>query len=164
MGIFNKKNKNLLEEEFFKEEEPFSLESVSKQEPSHALTPEEVLANNHHSPTVSDGRALDALKKRMLSATKKEENIPQPNKIAFTVSEPQKEKNDDNKTLLEKCKPFITDDKGEDVLANSAPIYELQSVAEILKSDSQKAIERLSEKYSVSFEDIDKIKVEKQAP
>lgn len=164
MGIFSKKNKDLLDEELLNDEESFTLGNFSKQEPSHALTPEEVLQSKHHSHTASDGHALDSLKKRMLKATKKEEDIPQPNKIAFTISEPTKEKNDNGKTLLEKCKPFITDDKGEDVLANSAPIYELQSVAEILKSDSQKAIERLSEKYNVSFDNIEKIKVNKQTP
>lgn len=166
MGIFGKKQKDedYLDEEFLNQESPISLGNFLKQEPSHALTPEEVL-RGQRAPSASDGHALDSLKKRMLKATKKEEEVPPAiNKIAFTISEPEPEEKDDGKSLLEKCKAYITDDSGENVLVKTAPIYELQSVAEILKSDSQKALERLSEKYNVSFDDMGKIETNTVSP
>lgn len=57
-------------------------------------------------------------------------------------------------SLLDKCMPFITDEDGNKTDLNSIPLYKLESVAEILKSDSEKALERLSEKYDIAFDDL----------
>ena len=51
-------------------------------------------------------------------------------------------------TLLEKCRPFILDGEGDDSAMKSAPTYKLESVAEILNNESQKALDRLSQKYT----------------
>ncbi|MGN0494570.1 MAG: hypothetical protein ACI4F7_13055, partial [Acutalibacteraceae bacterium] len=60
------------------------------------------------------------------------------------------------KTLLEKCRPFILDGESDDSAMKSTPTYKLESVAEILKSESQKTLDRLSEKYDISFDDLGK--------
>lgn len=59
------------------------------------------------------------------------------------------------KTLLEKCRPYILDEDGKDTSA-SAPTYKLESVAEILSSQSKKTLEKLSEKYDITFDDLGK--------
>ena len=64
------------------------------------------------------------------------------------------EKNTNEKTLLEKCRPFILDGEGSDSAMKSAPTYKLESVAEILNSESQKALDRLSQKYDIAFDDL----------
>lgn len=60
------------------------------------------------------------------------------------------------KTLLEKCRPFILDGEGDDSAMKSAPTYKLESVAEILNNESQKALDRLSQKYDITFDDLSK--------
>lgn len=59
-------------------------------------------------------------------------------------------------TLLEKCRPFIIDDNGGDDAMHREPTYRLQSVAEILKEESEKTLSRLSEKYDIAFDDLKK--------
>lgn len=66
------------------------------------------------------------------------------------------EKSPHEKTLLEKCRPFILDGEGDDSAMKSAPTYKLESVAEILNNESQKAIDRLSQKYDIAFDDLGK--------
>lgn len=62
---------------------------------------------------------------------------------------------ENTKTLLEKCRPYILDDDGKDT-SSSAPTYKLESVAEILNSQSKKTLEKLSEKYDITFDDLGK--------
>ena len=66
------------------------------------------------------------------------------------------EKNTNEQTLLEKCRPFILDGEGDDSAMKSAPTYKLESVAEILNNESQKALDRLSQKYDIAFDDLGK--------
>ncbi|MCQ2454912.1 MAG: hypothetical protein MJ090_02045 [Clostridia bacterium] len=54
-------------------------------------------------------------------------------------------------SLLEKCKHYTYDDEGNDVSLDDSPIYELKSVADILKSDSKDALESLSKKYNITI-------------
>lgn len=61
---------------------------------------------------------------------------------------------DKKSSLLDKCSAYIIDEDGNEADLNAKPLYKLQSVAEILKTDSEKALERLSEKYDVSFDDL----------
>ena len=77
----------------------------------------------------------------------KEEKEPQ---IPKAEAETKQEK----KSLLDKCMPYIIDENGVDTSVNEEPLYKLQSVAEILRADSAKALERLSEKYDMSFESL----------
>ena len=61
---------------------------------------------------------------------------------------------DKKNTLLDICMPYVIDENGDDASKDSAPLYELQTVAEILKEQSQKSIESLSKKYDMIFEDL----------
>ncbi|MBQ6848273.1 MAG: cation-translocating P-type ATPase [Clostridia bacterium] len=97
-----------------------------------ALTTDEILKDGGEASTLNS--ALDSLLKKVTSATNKQE---QPN------PEP---------TLLDKCLPYIIDDEGNDISQNEKPLYELETVAQILKKDSQKTLEKLSKEYSVVFE------------
>ena len=58
------------------------------------------------------------------------------------------------KTLLEKCRPFILDENGQDHSVDAEPAYQLESVAEILKANSEETIQRLSRDYGIVFEDL----------
>lgn len=60
------------------------------------------------------------------------------------------------KSLLEKCRPFILDDEGDDSAMQTAPTYKLESVAEILKNEGLKTLDKLSQKYDISFDDLGK--------
>lgn len=147
----------------------------------HALTPEEV---SGFSIAASESKAqstsaLEALKKRMLNTrTGSDLTDERPNETDISSGskhvEPSlavpdvkenktdglfsfvEDKKEDGKTLLEKCRPFIIDDNGKDSAMKSEASYKLESVEEILKNDTQKTLDRLSEKYDVSFDDLGK--------
>lgn len=105
------------------------------------LTPEEVLnIGTGAEETVTHTGALDSLKKRLIHTEE---------------AEPTSEKS----SLMDKCLPYFVDDNGEDLSYNDEPLYELQSVADILKADSEESIKRLSEKYGITF-----VKEEKEEP
>ncbi|MCQ2440957.1 MAG: hypothetical protein MJ076_03565 [Clostridia bacterium] len=114
-----------------------SLEKFNSTRPSHVLTPEEVesinSSENNVVATSSNGDALKSLKERMSKFSKKE-------------------------TLLEKCKPYTLDEQGNDMSKPSAPLYELESVADILRSKGEKALDELSKKYDVSIDALGKNK------
>ncbi len=57
-------------------------------------------------------------------------------------------------SLMEKCKPYLVDKDGNEKTLNEEPLYKLQSVADILKSDSEKVLERLSANYDISVENL----------
>ncbi|MBQ7725731.1 MAG: hypothetical protein IJT66_01160, partial [Clostridia bacterium] len=76
------------------------------------------------------------------------------------ISEPSAAENE--KTLLEKCRPFILDENGRDLTVNEEPAYHLQSVAELLKANSEETISRLSRDYGVIWEEIDPLKTEEK--
>ncbi len=129
MKLFSKKQDDLF---FLVDEDENNSISTGEvlPEPTHALTPEEVLSTKIDTSKRYDGAsALDSLKKRMLKATEKDE-----------------------RTLLEKCKPFIVDQEGKDTSINTEPTYTLESVDQILKSDDQKIIDQLAHKYDISFD------------
>ncbi len=65
---------------------------------------------------------------------------------------PEPEKKE--KSLLEKCRPFIIDDEGHDSAMKDTPAYRLESVADILSSESHKTLDRLSQKYDIEFDDL----------
>lgn len=67
-------------------------------------------------------------------------------------SRPEPEKKE--KSLLEKCRPFIIDDEGHDSAMKDTPAYRLESVADILSSESHKTLDRLSQKYDIEFDDL----------
>ena len=140
MKIFSKKQDDffsLLEE---KENDSIYTGEVLP-EPSHALTAEEVLSSKTDTMQRFDSSgALDSLKKRMREAT-----------------------GNDHSTLLEKCKPYILDDEGKDASVQTEPAYTLESVDEILKTDEQKVIDKLAQKYDISFDYLGKYVEQKTA-
>lgn len=137
--------------------------------PAHKLTVEEVLGNNEITTHRYDGKsALESLRQRMLQTS---ENPTDTASIKVTDSEkpvkeePKPEKveeqeapavTESKKTLLEKCKPFITDQDGNNASHNQAPLYKLQSVAEILENNRRKYIDRLAEQYDIKVDDLGK--------
>ena len=142
MKFFSKKQDDFFiipdEEEY---ETEFEIKGENTKEPSHALTPEEVLS----SKTVTEKRydstgALNSLKIRMSQAAV-----------------------NDKRSLLEKCKPYIVDEKGNDTSVDTAPAYTLQSVDQILKDDSEKIIDQLKQKYDISVDYLGKYVEEKTA-
>ncbi len=96
-----------------------------------ALTADEILKGEDEPATVNS--ALDSLRKKVTGGI--EEVKPK--------SEP---------TLLDKCLPYIIDDEGKNASQNEKPLYELETVAEILKNDSQRTLEKLSKEYGIVFE------------
>ena len=89
----------------------------------------------------------------------KKENTPIKDKEAIS---PQTNKESDippikpekTKSLLDRCSAFLVEEDGSKANTEKAPLYKLQSVADILKSDGEKFIEKLSEDYDVWFDDL----------
>ncbi len=83
---------------------------------------------------------------------KVEKNSETQDEITETVP-PKKADEESIESLLDKCRAFTKDDDGNDFSVDNSPIYELESVAEILKSDSIGALESLSKKYNIVVKD-----------
>lgn len=162
-----KRNKNE-EENFFILDN--SEESSSVTAP-HTLTPEEVLGIKDSKKIIAESHsALEALKKRMTASNKKLEKEIKEGNFVFVEDKEVKfspksrnvlensasENVEKNKaqTLQDRCMPYFLDENGKETEINNAPLYELQSVADILKSDSEKIIEQLSESYDILFDDL----------
>ncbi len=161
MSIFSKKNKNndffeLLEDNFSSESDDISLENAPIHNAPYALTPNEVLtdASNAIEDTIEPSSAspLEALKSRMKSnsiehSEKAEEQPVKSTNIEETGSE---------KTLLEKCKAYTVDESGRDISNDRPPLYRLKSIAEILHAEGQTALDDMSQKYNITFDDLGK--------
>ncbi len=162
MKFFSKKNK---EPDFIldTQNENIITPNSPKVAPSHMLTIDEVLGNKRPQTPSYDGKsALESLRQRMLQtaeiSTIKEQDKAN-NKPQEAESQEVAHITENKKTLLEKCMPFITDDNGNDTSHNQAPLYKLQSVAEILENNRQKYIDRLAEQYDISVDDLGKTKL-----
>ena len=131
---FLKKNKDIISEDSAELNRIF-LEGTHPT--ADALSEKEILNSSYKSDAPVPNSALDSLKKRMLAGGD------------------EKISDEKNESLLNKCKPYVIDDDGSDASINKEPLYKLQSVAEILKSESSKAIEQLSKKYDLLFEDLE---------
>lgn len=57
-------------------------------------------------------------------------------------------------SLLERLKRYTTDETGHDVSEDESPLYKLESVAQIIKNDSGRFINKLSEKYDVTVDNL----------
>ncbi len=142
MGLFRKKDEEFIL--FPDEEKQFGTKSHDHPSPI-ALTPEEVLGINEEIVTAENATsALESLKKRIAETVKQETAEPTQKAEAPIVQK---------STLVDKCSPYFVDDEGKDAHINREPLYKLQSVADILKSDSEETIKRLSQKYGLVFED-----------
>lgn len=152
---------------FFKINDDFILDdendikSKNKISPSHVLTSEEVLSGwgeqaQTAQPTTSP---LEALKARMLasSGTAETKKPEQDKQVEKETSE--KAEKSEPRSLLKKLKRYTVDEEGHDLSQNAEPLYVLQSVADIIKSDGERALKELSKKYNVSVDDLGKSKV-----
>lgn len=124
------------------------------------LTADEILKSENKNHTAND--ALDSLLKRMTGMTETDntETEPEVAPEAVTPEEPTSKedvpvaKPENKPSLLDKCMPYIIDENGNDTSVNKEPLYKLESVAEILKADSEKTLEKLSKEYGISFDNI----------
>ena len=144
----------------------------------HAITADElsslwVLGDDSASDySNSEHSALDSLKKRMKSSVSES---PTPSKTELQSSalstenvkkdgtkheEIKKEEKSEEKTLLEKLHRYTVDEQGHDLSKENEPLYKLESVAEILKSNSENSIKNLSKKYDFFIDDLGKNKPE----
>ena len=144
MKNFSKKSKK--DRFFLINEETENINSISTgdtlPEPTHALTPKEVLASQQKTYQKYDGKsALDTLKKRMLNSVESAK--------------------DEKTTLLQKCKPFILDEQGNDASIDTKATYQLESVSEILENDSKKTIDKLAQKYDITYDYLGKYVAQK---
>lgn len=145
----------------------------------NVLTPEEIFGNGKADFSVTDsGSALRELQRKISSVAehsefnfqnadtrenKKKQSDPAPGNTAEPIkqmlsaleaeSKAEPTEQPKQRSLFDKCRPFIVDDEGNGTV-NTEPLYKLQSVAEILKNDSEKALERLSERYEIEFDDL----------
>lgn len=144
----------------------------------HAITADEVSAigtsANEQSHYTTNTGALDSLKKRMnvsipetpksekvdLFTTPKQPSRPESgepikkvdaNNEATTQKVVEKNVENSQKTLIEKVKRYTIDEQGNDVSENNEPLYQLQSVAEILLNNGENAMKDLSKKYGLDF-------------
>ncbi|MDD6478860.1 MAG: hypothetical protein PUF48_03470 [Oscillospiraceae bacterium] len=146
MGIFSKKTNDelfkLIEES--DNNSTFDInEEDQKVQPSHAITVDEVLLETDASPKADNTpklSPLEALKNRVI------------NNAHHT--EIEKKESREAPSLLEKCKPYIVDENGNDATTPKEPLYRLESVAEILENDSRSTLDRLAEKYDIMIDDL----------
>ena len=138
------------------------VKAENKISPSHVLTSEEVLSGwdeqtTSAQPTTSP---LEALKARMRtsSGTETAENKTEQKKEAAQSKPEEKTENQEPQSLLKKLKRYTVDEEGHDLSQNAEPLYELQSVADIIKIDGEKALKELSKKYDISIDDLGKSK------
>ena len=125
-------------------------------------------------PTTSEakpdgGSALESLRKRMMGETVADSEsapTPSPNEEVKAPEKPQEPKEETQEiaekpkpqekvSLLEKCKPFLTDDSGKDT-TDRTPLYKLESVAEILENHRKSSIDRLASQYNITVDDLGK--------
>ncbi len=156
----------------------------------HTLTPQEVISSPQPQVITNNHKALDALKRRMTDAvdsaqeqikeaevTEESDIIAEDSEVLNSATEedlkeaeitPLEENNDSDvldskESLLDKCMPYLIEEDGTDTTINKEPLYKLQSVAEILKSDSEKFLEKLSLNYDIAFDDLGNASVENEA-
>ncbi len=170
MGIFSKKKNddfyNLIQEKSSKNP-GYVLPEPQKKEtpnPEHVLTSDEILSSNapqkKAASPASNSDPLAAMRKRMLKNVGVEESEEDTTPKGEDKS-PNKEKedvNDKKDTLLERCLPYIIDENGKNSAISDKPLYELESVADILRGESRRSIETLSEKYDISIDYLEKNK------
>ena len=182
MGFFSKRKNENNGFIINTDDEPIKI-SGDKNLAPHAMTADEIsglwVLGDDEQP-VTKTSALDSLKKRMNVSepvTPKNEKVELPDTMA--EQEPKAESQDvnapvvkpdvikeDKKTLVEKVKRYTIDEQGHDVSENKEPLYELQSVADILKSSGESAMKNLSEKYGLDFvfDDLGKDKAKNSSP
>ncbi len=157
----NKEDDNLILEE---PEYKIGFNTSNSPVPSHKLTVDEVLGNDTPKEHYDGKSALDSLRKRMQEMSTQPTSEPKEDAPKKIVPEKLEEKVEEPKgdiSLLEKCKAYLTDKDGKDASVPTGPLYKLESVADILKSDGQKAIDALAQKYDITVDYLGKYVEEK---
>lgn len=169
-----KRSKKFTDDFSFTQEEESNFGSGEYHHPD-ALSADEILKNDKSD--ISSGSALDSLLKRVTNVAQntddsqsikaQQETIelksdnPEILNEDKTITESISEKNESSfegeqqkpqKSLFDKCMPYILDDNGNDSYELQQPLYKLETVAEILKSESERTLEKLSKEYGISFE------------
>ncbi len=105
----------------------------------------------------NDSETLDVIKKKVVKKPLASDNAAffKEQDIASGNNSPENGviDNNDNESLLEKCKAYTVDEDGNDYSGDNDSIYELISVAEILKADQLKSLDNLSKKYDIEIDD-----------
>lgn len=171
MSIFSRKGNNdeffeLLEESLNKEDD-ISIDNTTIHNAPHALTANEVLSdlgNNVSGTTApSSVNPLEALKSKVISSAGHEEenatSVLEIKEEKVAEKEIIEETKEPTKSLLQKCKAYTVDDNGRDISEDRPPLYRLKSIAEILHSEVEDAINDMSKKYNVTFDDLGKSKI-----
>ena len=172
MGFFSKKNKDI--GFVINTDDTTPKITGDKNLAPHAMTADEVsslwVLGDNDAPEQTSHSALESLKKRMNVAENKTEDKKQPietpeKEQENTPAEPvKKEEAPTPQTLLEKLHRYTVDEQGRDLSKNNEPLYRLESVAEILKTNSEKSLENLSKKYDIFVDDLGKGKKEQEMP
>ena len=127
------------------------MQNTDQEKASVANTVKEIVKEKEINPQ-------ETLKKEQPAEIKKSENTV----VKQSANENSKEVLEASKSLLEKLQRYTVDDQGHDLSKSNQPLYKLESVAEILKSDSEKALKNLSKKYDVLFDDLGHSKTAEQ--
>lgn len=159
MGLFFKKEDE--DENFFalieQENEEYEKNKPQYAVPTHALTADEVLSSDKpaNPPRKSDKSPLQSLKKRM------QQDKKTPEKDKKTDDNTDTADIDEKHTILDRVRAYTTDEDGNDVSEKSDPIYELESVAEIIRRKNDDFLQKLSSKFDVSIDNLDKLSATK---
>lgn len=157
MGFFSKNQKDNFGFIINTDDEPIKISGAQGLTPN-AITADEITNPwkfDENDKNSSQPSALDSLKKRMnvTQTNPKQENNDltvknnPPKHDVESSSQPQVSSN--KTTLVEKVKRYTIDEQGHNVSENQKPLYELESVAEILLNNGENVIKNLSKKYGV---------------
>lgn len=158
MGIFSKKrDRDIFDiiDEKQSEHVSFEIEEKNiKPQPDYVLTTDEILSDlsgkdQEDAEGTSNVSAFELMRQRML---KNIENSKEPTEEV--IEQEHKEGKNADDTLLKRCEAYIVDENGIDASLPTEPLYKLESVADILKTDSQRRLEELSAKYDIIIEDV----------
>ena len=156
MGIFRKKDKSddsvIFETDIEQDQNAEEVLKIPEQMFDENIGFETGVLKNNFTNIKHNSESLDVIRKKVVKKSNVQESENTDYEKADFHSE---ETNDDEdyRTLLEKCKPYTIDENGNDFSEQNQSLYELKSVAEILKSDHLKALDFLSKKYNIEFED-----------
>lgn len=166
MKFFSKSNTN---DDFFEIIDDSQSKTTPVKTPSHALTPEEVLSDNDmvdFIPSASKSHAYDSLRRKMQGEDESvgaqqqfvAEEVITTNIVKENVAtnEPSAKTTARDESFLNRVKPYTVDDEGHDHSVDTQPAYQLESVAEILRTTGEKAIESLAKKYNIEVDDLSK--------
>lgn len=166
MKFFSKNNS--INDDFFEVVDDSQPKTVPVKEPSHALTPEEILSDNDmidFIPSVGKSHAYDSLRRKMQG----EESVGAESQFVVEeiITTNTTTKNNTGKetsvkaptrdeSFLNRVKPYTVDEEGHDHSVDTQPAYQLESVAEILRTTGEKAIESLAKKYNIEIDNLGK--------